>query len=77
MSLRTSANRYAKALFDVALQERHDLAQVDRDLEAVVLMMAESPELAQATTRAGVTDAGRLGKIVNQAYCLAHCGMCA
>ena len=32
MSLRTSANRYAKALFDVALQEKADLAQVDRDL---------------------------------------------
>ena len=32
MSLRTSANRYAKALFDVALQEKADLDQVDRDL---------------------------------------------
>ena len=32
MSLRTSANRYAKALFDVALEEKTDLAQVDRDL---------------------------------------------
>ncbi len=32
MSLRTSANRYAKALFDVALQEKADLDQIDRDL---------------------------------------------
>ena len=46
MSLRTSANRYAKALFDVALQEKADLAQVDRDLQAVVAMMQASPELA-------------------------------
>ena len=43
MSLRTSANRYAKALFDVALEEKADLAQVDRDLEAVVSMMQASP----------------------------------
>jgi F-type H+-transporting ATPase subunit delta len=59
MSLRTSANRYAKALFDVALAEKNDLAQVDRDLEAVVAMMHESPELAQAAGRAGVTEAAR------------------
>lgn len=59
MSLRTSANRYAKALFDVALEEKNDLAQVDRDLEAVVAMMHESPELARATSRAGVTAAAR------------------
>ena len=45
MSLRTSANRYAKALFDVALEEKADLVQVDRDLQALVAMMKESPEL--------------------------------
>ena len=59
MSLRTSANRYAKALFDVALAEKNDLAQVDRDLEAVVAMMHESPDFAAASGRAGVTDAAR------------------
>ena len=59
MSLRTSANRYAKALFDVALAEKNDLAQVDRDLEAVVAMMHQSPDLAAASGRAGVTDAAR------------------
>lgn len=59
MSLRTSANRYAKALFDVALAEKNDLAQVDRDLEAVVVMMHGSPDLAQAAGRTGVTDAAR------------------
>jgi F-type H+-transporting ATPase subunit delta len=58
MSLRTSANRYAKALFDVALEENADLAQVDRDLEAVVSMMQGSPELAAASNR-GLTDAAR------------------
>ncbi|MGE0865273.1 MAG: ATP synthase F1 subunit delta [Vicinamibacterales bacterium] len=59
MSLRTSANRYAKALFDVALEEKNDLAQIDRDLQAVVAMMSASPELADASGRSGVTDAAR------------------
>jgi len=58
MSLRTSANRYAKALFDVALEEKADLAQIDRDLDAVVVMMQASPELAAASNR-GLTDAAR------------------
>lgn len=59
MSLRISANRYAKALFDVAVQEKNDLAQVDRDLQALVAMMSASPELAQASGRSGVTEAAR------------------
>lgn len=59
MSLRTSANRYARALFDVAQQEHADLAQVDRDLVAVVDMMKASPELAMASNRGSVTDAAR------------------
>ena len=59
MSLRTSANRYAKALFDVALAEKNDLAQIDRDLEAVVAMLHENPDLAASANRAGVTDAAR------------------
>ena len=59
MSLRTSANRYAKALFDVALEEKADLAKVDQDLAAVVAMMEASPDLAQASNRGAVTDAQR------------------
>jgi F-type H+-transporting ATPase subunit delta len=59
MSLRTSANRYAKALFDVALQEKADLAQVDRDLQGVVAMMAASPDLAAASNRGSVTEEKR------------------
>jgi F-type H+-transporting ATPase subunit delta len=60
MSLRTSANRYAKALFDVALQENADLAQVGRDLDAVVAMLKGSPDLAESANRTGVSDADRL-----------------
>ena len=60
MSLRTSANRYAKALFDVALQEKADLAQIGRDVDAVVAMLRGSPDLEQSANRSGVTDADRL-----------------
>ena len=59
MSLRTSANRYAKALFDVAVEEKNDLAQIDRDLHAVVEMLSASPDLAPAAGRTGVTEAMR------------------
>src|SRR5690349_18454266 len=59
MSLRTSANRYAKALFDVALEEKADLAQIDRDLHAVDEMMKASPDLLLNLSRGSVTDAQR------------------
>ena len=59
MSTRLSANRYAKALFDVALQEKADLAQIDRDLQAVVDMMKASPDLALNLSRGTVTDVQR------------------
>ena len=59
MSLRTSANRYAKALFDVALEEKADLAQIDRDLQAVVAMMKASPDLARASGFSSTTEAQR------------------
>jgi F-type H+-transporting ATPase subunit delta len=59
MSLRTSANRYAKALFDVALEEKADLSKIGQDLGAVVAMMQESPDLALAAATRTVTDAAR------------------
>ena len=59
MSLRTSANRYAKALFDVALEEKADLAQVDQDLQALVAALKEGPELLLAVARRSVTDVAR------------------
>ena len=59
MSLRTSANRYAKALFDVALTEKNDLAQVDKDLSEITEILRENTELVRAAERAGVTDAAR------------------
>jgi F-type H+-transporting ATPase subunit delta len=59
MSLRTSANRYAKALFDVALEEKADLAKVGEDLTAVVEMMKGSPELERAAGFSSTTEAQR------------------
>lgn len=61
MSLRTSANRYAKALFDVALQEKADLAKIDQDVKAVAELLAGNSELSLAAERAGIPDAARQG----------------
>ena len=62
MSLRTSANRYAKALFDVALQEKADLEKIGTDLSAVTEILG-NPELQQAAERAAVPDAARVAMI--------------
>ena len=59
MSLRISANRYAKALFDVALEEKSDLGQVDRDLASLVELLGGNAELHGAATRVGIPDASR------------------
>ena len=59
MSLRTSANRYAKALFDVALQEKADLAKIDQDLSVAAELLSTNGELQLAVERAGVPDASR------------------
>lgn len=61
MSLRTSANRYAKALFDVSVQEKADLAKADQDLTAIADLLAGNRELLLAAERAGVPDAARIG----------------
>jgi F-type H+-transporting ATPase subunit delta len=58
MSNRTSATRYARALFDVSLQET-DVVKVQQDLDAVVAAVAESHELSQVIESHGVPDAAR------------------
>lgn len=63
MSLRVSANRYAKALFDVAVQEKADLAKIDQDLTAIADLLSANRELMLASERAGVPDAARTGII--------------
>ena len=39
MTNRTAANRYARALFDVALKEKHDLATIDRELAEFIELL--------------------------------------
>lgn len=63
MSLRTSANRYAKALLAVAIQES-DPAVVEGDLASVANAMAESAELRRALTSPGIPQEVR-GNVVN------------
>lgn len=58
MSNRTSAARYARALFDVAL-EQADIAQVDRDLASAVATITENPELGQVLTNPRVPEGAR------------------
>jgi F-type H+-transporting ATPase subunit delta len=59
MSLRTSAKRYARALFDVAITENAELAKIDRDLSEVAELFRENAELMRAATAARVPDASR------------------
>jgi F-type H+-transporting ATPase subunit delta len=59
MSLRTSANRYAKALFDVALQEKADLGRIEKDLSEITEIFRENTELMRAATAVRVPDASR------------------
>ena len=63
MSLRTSATRYAKALFDVGLAENAELAKLSADLSEVTELITENTELRLAMARASVPDAARIAII--------------
>jgi F-type H+-transporting ATPase subunit delta len=63
MSTRTSAARYARALFEVA-QKEADLNLVRNDLVAVVSAVTENPELGRVLTSRTVPDAARRNIIV-------------
>ena len=65
MSLRTSANRYAKALFDVALEEKADLDRIDRDLSEITEILRDNTELMSAVDWANVPDAARRAVMEN------------
>jgi F-type H+-transporting ATPase subunit delta len=60
MSLRTSANRYAKALFDVANTENAELSKIGKDLSEVTELITENTELREAAQRAGIPDSARI-----------------
>jgi F0F1-type ATP synthase delta subunit len=59
MSVRTSAARYAKALFDVGLQEKADLNRIGADLITLSELLATNHELMLASERSGVPDSAR------------------
>ena len=59
MSLRTSARRYAKALFDVAVTENAELGRIEKDLSEITELLQENTELMRAATSARVPDASR------------------
>ena len=63
MSIRTSANRYAKAIFDVALQEKADLTKIGSDLSEFAELLSSNRELALAAERSGVPETARIGII--------------
>ena len=65
MSNRTSATRYARALFDVAHQESADLSKIQNDLNDVVAAISENPELSQVLGNRSVSDAARRQIIVS------------
>ena len=65
MTNKTAAIRYARALLDVAVKERADLGQIERDLSQFVNLFTEHPTLAKVLLnpavpvprkRAAVTD---------------------
>lgn len=62
MSLRTSATRYAKALFDVALREA-DPATFERDLATLTGTVEGHAALRRAVTSPGVPRAARLSLV--------------
>jgi F-type H+-transporting ATPase subunit delta len=58
MSLRTSANRYARALLEVALRDS-DAQKIERDLASFVDAVDASPELKRAITNPRIPPATR------------------
>lgn len=59
MSLRTSANRYAKALFDVAVDEKADLAKIEQDLNVAAELFTANKELRHVAIAANLPEANR------------------
>jgi F-type H+-transporting ATPase subunit delta len=62
MSLRTSATRYARALFDVALRES-DPARIEQELDEIVGAIEGQPELRRALLHGAVPQTIRLNVV--------------
>jgi F-type H+-transporting ATPase subunit delta len=48
MTNKTAGMRYARALLDVAVKERADLDQIERDLESIAALFTQYPALSHA-----------------------------
>jgi F-type H+-transporting ATPase subunit delta len=57
MTPRAAAGRYARALFDVARKERLDLAQLQRELDALVQLVNSHDDLKRALSNPAVPPA--------------------
>lgn len=65
MTSRAAAARYARALFDVALSEGHDVQQVERELTAFADLVAGNEQLHRALTNPAI-PASRKHAIVGE-----------
>jgi len=57
MTSRSAATRYARALFDVALAERQDVAALDRELSGVAALVAGNEGLQRALSHPAIPAA--------------------
>jgi len=61
---RTAAARYARALLDVAVQEKADLDQIDRELAAFADLIRQNPALQSALHTPAVAAARKRAAVV-------------
>ena len=69
MTSRAAAARYARALFDVALAERQDLEQIDRELAGIVTLVQSNDGLQRALFHPAI-PASRKRAVVEQLLAL-------
>ena len=65
MTSRATANRYARALFDVAIAERIDLEQIDRELAGVAALVAAYEPLQRVLSNPAI-PAARKRAVIEQ-----------
>jgi len=62
MSLRSSATRYAKVLFEVAVRES-DPVRIERDLTSIMDVISQHADLRRAMTSPGIPGSARVGVV--------------
>ena len=64
MTKKTAANRYARALFEVAIHEKADLERIDQELTAFVELLDQHPNLQQPLLNPAVPVQRKRGTVV-------------